>query len=147
KVFAENLLFATRDTTVRKPTLPHGREVMLSDTVGFVADLPHDLVAAFRATLEEVLEADLILHVRDISNPDHAAQAADVLQVLAELGVAAEKVPVIEVWNKIDLLERGADGAAPALAAATPAGRVAATVPVSARTGEGLDRLLAAIES
>ncbi|HEY0919057.1 GTPase HflX [Devosia sp.] len=147
KVFAENLLFATLDTTVRKLTLPHGREVMLSDTVGFVADLPHDLVAAFRATLEEVLEADVILHVRDISNPDHAAQAADVLQVLAELGVAADKVPVIEVWNKIDLLERGADGVSPALAAATPAGRVAATVPVSARTGEGLDKLLAAIEA
>jgi len=147
KVFAENLLFATLDTTVRKLALPHGREVMLSDTVGFVADLPHDLVAAFRATLEEVLEADVILHVRDISNPDHAAQATDVLQVLAELGVAADKVPVIEVWNKIDLLERGADGASPALAAAAPAGRVAATVPVSAQTGEGLDKLLAAIES
>lgn len=147
RVFAENLLFATLDTTVRKIVLPHGREIMLSDTVGFVADLPHDLVAAFRATLEEVLEADVILHVRDISNPDHAAQAADVLSVLAELGVAAEKVPVIEVWNKIDLLERTVDGASPVLAAAGPAGKVVATVPVSARTGEGLDALLAAIEA
>ncbi len=73
-VFAKDLLFATLDTTVRKLTLPEGREVMLSDTVGFVSELPHDLVAAFRATLEEVVEADLILHVRDISNPDHAAQ-------------------------------------------------------------------------
>lgn len=147
KVFAENLLFATLDTTVRKIELPHGREVMLSDTVGFVADLPHDLVAAFRATLEEVLEADVILHVRDIANPDHAAQAADVLKVLAELGVASDKVPVIEVWNKIDLLERAADGTSPVLAAATPAGKVAATVPVSAQTGEGLDKLLVAIEA
>lgn len=147
RVFAENLLFATLDTTVRKIELPHGREVMLSDTVGFVADLPHDLVAAFRATLEEVLEADVILHVRDIANPDHAAQAADVLKVLAELGVASDKVPVIEVWNKIDLLERAADGTSPVLAAATPAGKVAATVPVSAQTGEGLDKLLVAIEA
>ena len=146
QVFAENLLFATLDTTVRKIELPHGRDVMLSDTVGFVADLPHDLVAAFRATLEEVLEADVILHVRDIANPDHAAQAADVLKVLAELGVASDKVPVIEVWNKIDLLERAADGTSPALDAASPAGKVVATVPVSAHTGEGLDRLLAAIE-
>ena len=77
---------------------------MLSDTVGFVADLPTTLVAAFRATLEEVTEADIILHVRDVANPDHAAQAVDVLKVLGELGVAADKTPIIEVWNKIDLL-------------------------------------------
>ena len=146
KVFAENLLFATLDTTVRRIELPHGREVMLSDTVGFVADLPTDLVAAFRATLEEVVDADVILHVRDIANSDHAAQAADVLTVLGELGVSAEKVPVIEVWNKIDLLPRGADGSLSALAGASPAGKVAATVPASAKTGEGLDALRAAIE-
>lgn len=141
-VFAEDLLFATLDTTVRKIELPHGREVMLSDTVGFVADLPHDLVAAFRATLEEVVDADIILHVRDIANPDHAAQAQDVLTVLDELGVSAEATPVIEVWNKIDLLtEPGFD-----LASAAPAGKVLATMPVSAHTGQGIDELLALIE-
>ncbi|MDP1730156.1 MAG: GTPase HflX [Devosia sp.] len=147
RVFSENLLFATLDTTVRKIELPHGRQVMLSDTVGFVADLPTDLVAAFRATLEEVIDADVILHVRDIANPDHAAQAGDVLKVLGELGVSTDKVPVIEVWNKIDLLPRDTDGNAPALAAASAAGKVAATVPVSAQTGEGLDALRAAIEA
>jgi len=110
-VFAEDLLFATLDTTVRKINLPHGREVMLSDTVGFVADLPTDLVAAFRATLEEVVEASIILHVRDMANPDHAAQGQDVLKVLADLGVTGEKSAIIEVWNKIDLLPRSADGA------------------------------------
>jgi GTP-binding protein HflX len=141
-VFAEDLLFATLDTTVRKIELPHGREVMLSDTVGFVADLPHDLVAAFRATLEEVLDADIILHVRDIANPDHAAQAQDVLTVLEELGVSSEATPIIEVWNKIDLLEEPAL----ALAAAAPAGKVLATMPVSAHTGQGLDALKLAIE-
>jgi GTP-binding protein HflX len=147
KVFSENLLFATLDTTVRKLELPHGRQVMLSDTVGFVADLPTDLVAAFRATLEEVIDADVILQVRDIANPDHAAQAGDVLKVLGDLGVSADKVPMIEVWNKIDLLPRDEDGNAPALAAASPAGKAAATVPVSAQTGEGLDNLRLAIEA
>jgi GTP-binding protein HflX len=140
-VFAENLLFATLDTTVRKIELPHGREIMLSDTVGFVSDLPHDLVAAFRATLEEVLEADVILHVRDIANPDHPAQAQDVLKVLAELGVEADKVPVVEIWNKIDLI---ADGET--LATAQPAGKVAAVVQASAKTGQGLDELRNEIE-
>ena len=91
-VFAKDLLFATLDTTVRKIELPHGREVMLSDTVGFVSDLPTDLVAAFRATLEEVIDADVILHVRDVANPDHAAQAQDVLKVLGDLGVSPDKV-------------------------------------------------------
>lgn len=141
-VFAEDLLFATLDTTVRKIELPHGREIMLSDTVGFVADLPHDLVAAFRATLEEVVDAEIILHVRDIANPDHAAQAQDVLSVLEELGVSSETTPIIEVWNKIDLLEEPGL----ALAAAAPAGRVIATMPVSAQTGQGIDTLLDRIE-
>jgi GTP-binding protein HflX len=141
-VFAEDLLFATLDTTVRKIELPHGREVMLSDTVGFVADLPHDLVAAFRATLEEVVDADIILHVRDIANPDHAAQAQDVLTVLEELGVSSETTPVIEVWNKIDLL----DEPGLALGAGAPAGRVLATMPVSAHTGQGIDELKLRIE-
>ena len=141
-VFAEDLLFATLDTTVRKLALPHGREVMLSDTVGFVADLPHDLVAAFRATLEEVVDADIILHVRDIANPDHAAQAQDVLTVLDELGVSSETTPIIEVWNKIDLL----DEPGLALASAAPAGKVLASMPVSALTGQGIDDLLNLVE-
>jgi GTP-binding protein HflX len=146
-VVAENVLFATLDPTVRKLELPHGREVMLSDTVGFVSDLPTELVAAFRATLEEVVEADIILHVRDIANPDHPAQARDVLKVLADLGVSPEKVPVVEVWNKSDLIARDGDGGAPTPAASAPAGKVAALVQVSAKTGEGLDRLKTAIEA
>ncbi|AKR55492.1 GTP-binding protein HflX [Devosia sp. H5989] len=146
-VFAENLLFATLDTTVRKLELPHGRQVIVSDTVGFVADLPHDLVAAFRATLEEVTQADVVLHIRDVANPDHQAQARDVLTVLGELGVSSETVPVIEVWNKIDLLPRAEDGSIPALANTAPVGRVAATIPVSAKTGEGLEDLKIAIEA
>ena len=144
-VFAENLLFATLDTTVRKISLPHGRQVILSDTVGFVADLPTDLVAAFRATLEEVLEADVILHVRDVANPDSLAQAHDVLKVLDELGVSTETTPVIEVWNKLDLIDRGEDGA-DGLSSVSPVGRVVATMPVSALTGEGLDALKLGIE-
>ncbi len=140
-VMSKDLLFATLDTTVRKAKLPHGRDVMLSDTVGFIADLPHDLVAAFRATLEEVIGADVILHVRDIANPDHAAQAEDVLTVLSELGVSGESVPIIEAWNKIDLVPQGSE------VGVVPAGKVAATVPVSAATGEGAEALLAAIET
>src|SRR5690606_18902694 len=118
------------------------REVMLSDTVGFVADLPHDLVAAFRATLEEVIDADIVLHVRDIASPDHPAQARHVLAVLEELGVSPEPTPTLEVWNKIDLL----DEPDRALTGAAPAGRVVATVPVSAHTGQGLDELKLVIE-
>ncbi|HEV7345257.1 MAG TPA: GTPase HflX [Devosia sp.] len=140
-VFAQDLLFATLDTTVRKLQLPHGREVMFSDTVGFVADLPTDLVAAFRATLEEVLEADVILHARDIASPDHAAQAHDVLRVLAELGVSPETTPIIEVWNKIDLVSQDA------VVGIAPAGKVAAVVQTSATTGQGLDTLKLAIET
>ena len=140
EVFAKDLLFATLDTTVRKLQLPHGREIILSDTVGFVADLPTDLVAAFRATLEEVLDADVILHARDIANPDHVAQAHDVLKVLADLGVSAETTPIIEVWNKIDLV--GQD----AVVGNVPAGKVAGVVQASAVTGQGLDELKLAIE-
>ena len=146
-VFAENLLFATLDTTVRKIELPHGREVMLSDTVGFVADLPTTLVAAFRATLEEVTEADVILHVRDVANPDHAAQAIDVLKVLGELGVSAEKTPIIEVWNKVDLVGTDEVSRREALQTVAAFGSVAGTIPVSAHTGEGIDALLALIET
>jgi GTP-binding protein HflX len=142
-VFAKDLLFATLDTTTRKLELPKGREVMLSDTVGFVSELPHDLVAAFRATLEEVVDADLILHVRDIANPDHAAQALDVVGVLHELGVPPDK-PIIEVWNKIDLLPgNGSDG----IVVAEPAGPVVDVARVSAVTGAGLDDLLAEVEA
>lgn len=146
-VFAKDLLFATLDTTVRKLELPHGRDVMLSDTVGFVADLPTDLVAAFRATLEEVIDADVILHARDVANPDHLAQALDVIGVLADLGVSAETTPIIEVWNKIDLLGRDDLPLEDALASITPVGKVAAVVPVSAVSGQGIDALLLAIET
>lgn len=140
-VFAKDLLFATLDTTVRQMELPHGRTVLLSDTVGFVADLPTDLVAAFRATLEEVLDADVILHARDISNPDHVAQAHDVMKVLGDLGVSPETTPIIEVWNKIDLVD------SQALVGVAPVSKVAATVPASAMTGQGLDTLKLAIEA
>jgi GTP-binding protein HflX len=142
-VFAENLLFATLDTTLRKLELPHGRLAMISDTVGFVSELPTTLVAAFRATLEEVTGADVILHVRDVANADSAAQAADVLKVLTELGVSAEKTPIIEVWNKIDLLDEGRE----VLQTLMPMGQVAATVPVSAHTGEGTEKLFETIEA
>ena len=140
-VMSKDLLFATLDTTVRKAVLPHGRTVMLSDTVGFIADLPHDLVAAFRATLEEVISADVILHVRDVANPDNSAQAEDVLTVLGELGLNDSTIPVIEAWNKIDLLPEGE------AASVMPAGKTMANVPVSAVTGQGLDALLAEIET
>nr|WP_245944955.1 GTPase HflX [Pelagibacterium lacus] len=143
-VMAEDLLFATLDTTVRKVTLPHGREIILSDTVGFISDLPTDLIAAFRGTLEEVTQAQVVLHVRDVANPDHPAQAEDVLSVLADLGVSGDSVPIIEVWNKIDALDGGEAGQG--LDSIQPVGKVAATVPVSARTGQGLPELLARIE-
>lgn len=143
-VLAKDLLFATLDTTVRKLELPHGREVMLSDTVGFVADLPTELVAAFRATLEEVIDADVILHIRDIANPDHAAQAQDVLKVLGDLGVTADQVPIIEVWNKVDLLPLDEEGNR--VLEASAVGKVFATVAVSAQSGEGVEALKLQIE-
>ncbi len=139
QVMAKDLLFATLDTSVRKVELPHGKEVILSDTVGFIADLPTDLVAAFRATLEEVVTADLILHVRDVSNPDHEAQASEVKLVLDELGVSSETTPIIEVWNKVDLLADGVDGVM-----AMPGAR--SGVGVSAVTGAGLPELAHEIE-
>lgn len=105
-VIAEDMLFATLDPTMRKIKLPNGKEVILSDTVGFISDLPHELVMAFRATLEEVLNAQIILHVRDIANPDNDSQCADVLEVLAGLGLEEIKSSeqYIEVFNKADLL-------------------------------------------
>jgi GTP-binding protein HflX len=105
EVLAKDLLFATLDPTLRQLALPRGAKAILSDTVGFISDLPTHLVAAFRATLEEVLAADLILHVRDIAHEDSAAQAADVVSVLADLGIDAnDRARVLEVWNKADLL-------------------------------------------
>src|SRR5690606_19061357 len=105
-VLAEDMLFATLDPTLRRVRLPHGTPVILSDTVGFISDLPTHLVAAFRATLEEVVEADLVIHLRDIADPDTAAQAEDVERILGDLGVdAGDRSRVIEVWNKIDLLD------------------------------------------
>lgn len=140
-VFAKDLLFATLDPTLRKVTLPHGKEVILSDTVGFISDLPTHLVAAFRATLEEVLEADLILHVRDISHPDSDAQAEDVKKTLDELGVdALTGAPVIEVWNKIDCLD--AAYREKLLSEAGEDGPVA----VSALTGAGVEQLSSRID-
>jgi GTP-binding protein HflX len=140
------MLFATLDPTLRAVDLPHGARIILSDTVGFISDLPTMLVAAFRATLEEVIEADVILHVRDVSHEDAEAQQHDVEDVLRQLGVDAEQGSrVIEVWNKIDRLsaadrERIANLAMRQDAATRP-------VPVSAITGEGLDRLTDAIEA
>jgi GTP-binding protein HflX len=137
EVLAKDLLFATLDPTMRGIKLPQGTRIILSDTVGFIADLPTELVAAFRATLEEVLEADVILHIRDAAHDESAAQKADVLQVLDELG--ADR-PMLEVLNKIDLLEPeqragmlSHNGRRPAIA-------------VSALTGDGVPDLLAALE-
>lgn len=145
KVMAKDLLFATLDPTMRKLTLPHGRDVILSDTVGFISDLPTELVAAFHATLEEVIEADLILHVRDISHVDSEAQSNDVIKVLTELGIGEEaRRAIVEVWNKVDLLEGVEKDAA--FNQAAQAGRADNTVCTSAVTGEGLDALTALVE-
>ena len=143
-VLAEDLLFATLDPTLRRLVLPLGTEIILSDTVGFISDLPTHLVAAFRATLEEVVEADLVIHLRDISDPDTLAQAEDVERILADLGVdASDHKCVLEVWNKIDLLD--AEGRERVLLRPSnedPDGPIA----ISAASGEGIDRLVAAIE-
>ena len=138
-VLAKDMLFATLDPTMRRVVLPTGDEVILSDTVGFISDLPTELVAAFRATLEEVLDADLIVHVRDISHPQTTEQAHDVATILAGLGVPDE-APRIEVWNKIDLLSADEQ-----TAHLTQADRTDGIIAVSAMTGEGMDRLTAAI--
>ncbi len=141
-VFAENLLFATLDPTMRQMKLPSGRAVVMSDTVGFISELPTQLVAAFRATLEEVLEADLILHVRDAAHPDSLAQREDVLQVLGELGVDAEHdESVIEVMNKVDLLPAEAHDKLLEQARRDPG-----ILAVSAVTGEGLELLFQRLE-
>lgn len=142
-VEAVDKLFATLDPTMRLLRLPLGLKVILSDTVGFISDLPTQLVAAFHATLEEVQTADLIVHVRDVANPDHEAQAQDVAKVLDELGIdAAEREQrLIEVWNKIDKLS-----AEERAALVAEAKRRAGVVAVSAVTGEGIGELLRALE-
>ena len=138
-VMAKDMLFATLDPTMRGVVLPSGRKVIASDTVGFISDLPTQLVAAFRATLEEVLEADLILHVRDISHPETAEQAADVTDILTSLGVAND-TPLFEVWNKLDLVDPSARESL-----SVQGGNRSGVFPVSALTGEGVDSLLAAV--
>ncbi len=141
-VVAMDQLFATLDPTMRQLKLPSGRTVILSDTVGFVSDLPHELVAAFRATLEEVLEADVVVHVRDIAHPESEAQKRDVEDVLKQLGVEADaNNPVIEALNKIDLLS-----ADDRRAITASAGRGPYQVALSALTGKGTDRLLDIID-
>ncbi|MBV8851419.1 MAG: GTPase HflX [Methylobacteriaceae bacterium] len=144
-VRAENLLFATLDPTLRALELPHGGRAILSDTVGFIADLPTTLVSAFRATLEEVTSADLILHVRDISHAETDVQGEDVAKVLSELGIDSnDSTRLMNVWNKIDLLDRDAR-----IAVMNASRRVAAEerpVLISAATGEGLSELLERIE-
>ncbi len=142
EVLAKDLLFATLDPTMRGLRLPNGTRAVLSDTVGFIADLPTELIAAFRATLEEVLEADVIVHVRDASHAESAAQKADVLKVLADLGVDPDgERPLLEVLNKIDLIE-------PEVRAGLLAGNERPTGPVavSALTGDGLPQLLRRLE-
>ena len=143
-VMAEDLLFATLDPTMRAIRLPGVEKAILSDTVGFISDLPTQLVAAFRATLEEVTAADIILHVRDIANPDTEAQKRQVLNVLGELGIVDEQggnpeIPIIEVWNKWDLL--GADRAAE-LKTVAESREDGIIVTLSALTGEGCESLL-----
>mgnify|MGYP002265652504 CR=1 FL=1 len=142
EVLAEDMLFATLDPTLRRMKLPHGSTVILSDTVGFISNLPTHLVAAFRATLEEVVEADLILHVRDMSDPDRNAQAVDVETILKSLGVGeSEPKRMLEVWNKVNLLEADAAEALRARAASGEA------IVVSALKGDGIDALMTAVES
>lgn len=146
-VMAEDLLFATLDPTMRRIRLPGVDKAILSDTVGFISDLPTQLVAAFRATLEEVTAADVIVHVRDIANPDTLAQKRQVLDVLADLGLMGEEggeptIPIIEAWNKWDLLDPEAAADLSEQIAVRPDEVI---VPLSALTGEGTDALLEAV--
>ncbi|MDE2435993.1 MAG: GTPase HflX [Sphingomonadales bacterium] len=146
-VMAEDLLFATLDPTMRRIRLPGVDKAILSDTVGFISDLPTQLIAAFRATLEEVTAADVIIHVRDIANPDTLAQKAQVLAVLEDLGLlddegAEPKVPIIEAWNKWDLLDAVRAEELRQQIAAHPDEVI---VPVSALTGDGCEDLLEAV--
>jgi GTPase len=141
-VVAGDMLFATLDPTMRRLELPSGRQAILSDTVGFISDLPTHLVAAFRATLEEVTEADIVVHVRDAHNPDTEAQRKDVVDVLIDLGLDATiEDGLIEAMNKIDLLE-------PTMRANLDNQKLrnSQTIALSAVTGEGCDALLALID-
>jgi GTP-binding protein HflX len=138
EVVAQDMLFATLDPTLRMLKLPDGRPAILSDTVGFISDLPHELVEAFRATLEEVKEADVVLHVRDIASEESAAQAGDVREVLERLGVDMDERSILEVWNKLDLVP--ADNVDQVMGDARRAHPPA--IPVSAVTGEGCEALL-----
>lgn len=143
EVLAEDMLFATLDPTLRRLKLPHGGMVILSDTVGFISDLPTHLVAAFRATLEEVVEADLILHVRDMADPDRGAQAADVEGILTSLGLGeGDGRKLLEVWNKLDLLDPDA-----ARDMRKRCDETDNTIAVSALKGDGLPALLAKVET
>jgi GTP-binding protein HflX len=141
EVVAADMLFATLDPTMRLVKLPHGGAAILSDTVGFISDLPTMLISAFRATLEEVRAADVIVHVRDIAHADSDAQAKDVEAILAQVGVAGAADKLIEVLNKLDKLDAGHRAA---LAAGQGEG---SSIAVSALTGEGIDALLQAIET
>ena len=152
-VMAEDQLFATLDPTLRKINLPEGTRAIFSDTVGFISDLPTHLIAAFRATLEEVVEADLILHVRDIAQADSAAQAQDVEEILAQLGIeTGDSDKIIEVWNKIDLVDRqlhddeDTDGLELAQADISKAPDYSSPIKTSEITGEGISELLREIE-
>jgi GTP-binding protein HflX len=149
-VLSADMLFATLDPTLRAVALPHGARIILSDTVGFISDLPTMLIAAFRATLEEVIEADVILHVRDVSHEDAEAQLHDVEKILNELGIdprneANNKRAMIEVWNKIDRLDQAARERLANVAERRPSSN--RPVLASATTGEGLDALAQAIEA
>jgi GTPase len=142
-VFAENLLFATLDPTMRGIDLPSGRRIICSDTVGFISDLPTHLVAAFRATLEEVDAADIILHVRDAAHPDTEAQKADVLSVMEGMGIDSADPRLVEVLNKIDLVDAGHRAVLLEDASRSGTERVG----ISALTGDGIDRLVACLDS
>jgi GTPase len=144
-VLAEDTLFATLDPTHRAIRLPHGSKVVLSDTVGFISDLPTMLIAAFRATLEEVVEADLILHVRDVADAASVHQRADVNAILRELDVDAEAEPrrLLEVWNKADRLDAATRARVETEAARDPTDPCV----VSAVRGDGLEALLGEIET
>ena len=145
-VLADDMVFATLDPTLRVLKLPHGGKVIVSDTVGFISDLPTMLVSAFRATLEEVVSADVILHVRDVAHEDTQAQSADVLAILRELGVDAEdRERVLDVWNKADLLD--ADRRDALLAAVDTRRPDERPAIVSALTGEGVEALLSSVEA
>lgn len=142
EVMAKDMLFATLDPTMRRVDLPdNGPEVILSDTVGFISDLPTELVASFRATLEEVLSANLILHVRDIAHPETEGQCENVLSIMESLGVG-EDTPVLEVWNKIDLLDEDTRAVMH-----ERADREEAIFAISAITGEGQGKLLEAVKA